>query len=561
MVSFAFYGRVGSRWLQDPQASREWQIRRARSLIEPHGGVIVAEYFDIGHSRALPWHRRPRASQLLDALAQPDRGFQAVVIGEPQRAFYDNQFSLTFPLFIHYGVPLWVPEVGGPIDPGSEAHDLAMTLFGSMSKGERMRVKTRVRAAMQAQAHIQGRFLGGRPPYGYQLADAGAHPNPGKAHLGARLHCLEPDPVTAPVVGRIFALFLDGHGYYAIAELLTRCGVPSPSGYDPARNAHRDGRAWNKYAVRAILMNPRYTGYEVWNRQRRDEVLLDVRDVAAGYTSKMRWNDPDQWVWSEQPAHPPLVSRETFDQVQRLIGSRSRAGRPRKPRATARPYVLRGRLRCGLCERCMQGNWVREEAYYRCRYPAQYAIATTMRHPKSVNLREADLLPHLDGWIAELFDPANLDATCAQLVGFTNNDADSNEVARAHHAIRECDLGLRRYRAALEQGANPETVGQWINGATATKTATQQRLRELRHRDDVARFTAEQVRDLVGQVGAIVDQFAAADPADRAGLYQQLGIELIYRPTERLVLASADLRWHIEGVGGGDLNPHALTGH
>ncbi|HZD68433.1 MAG TPA: hypothetical protein VFA45_05815 [Actinomycetes bacterium] len=57
---------------------------------------------------------------------------------------------------------------------------------------------------------------------------------------------------------------------------------------------------------------PPYTGYEVWNRQRRDEVLLDVvRDVAAGYTSKMRWNPPDQWLWSERPAHPPLVSRES----------------------------------------------------------------------------------------------------------------------------------------------------------------------------------------------------------------------------------------------------------
>lgn len=68
---------------------------------------------------------------------------------------------------------LWVPEVGGPIDPGSEAHDLAMTLFGSQSKGERMRIKTRVRAAMRAQTAIQGRFLGGRPPYGYRLVDAG----------------------------------------------------------------------------------------------------------------------------------------------------------------------------------------------------------------------------------------------------------------------------------------------------------------------------------------------------------------------------------------------------
>jgi hypothetical protein len=124
-------------------------------------------------------------------------------------------------------------------------------------------------------------------------------------------------------------------------------------------------------------------------------------------------------------------------------------------------------------------------------------------------------------------------------------------VARAHHTIRECDLALRRYRAALEQGAHPETVSQWINSATATKTAAQQRLRELRHDYDVARYTIEQIRDLVRQIGAIVEQFADADPADRAGLYEQLGVDLLYKPTERLVLATADLGRDSEGVGGG----------
>jgi hypothetical protein len=31
--------------------------------------------------------------------------------------FYGNQYGLTFPLFEQYGVPLWVPEVGGPSAP------------------------------------------------------------------------------------------------------------------------------------------------------------------------------------------------------------------------------------------------------------------------------------------------------------------------------------------------------------------------------------------------------------------------------------------------------------
>lgn len=134
------------------------------------------------------------------------------MIGEPQRAFYGNQFGLTFPAFTHYDVGLWVPEVGGAVDPGSEAHDLVMSLYGGMSKGERMRIKTRVRSAMASQAAIEGRYLGGRPPYGYLLADAGPHPNPGKAANGQRLRRLAPDPVAAPVVRRIFEEYANDRG-------------------------------------------------------------------------------------------------------------------------------------------------------------------------------------------------------------------------------------------------------------------------------------------------------------------------------------------------------------
>jgi hypothetical protein len=74
----------------------------------------------------LPWQRRREATALLAALKRPDRGFDQVVIGEPHPAFYGNQFGLTFPLFIHYGVRLWVPEVGGALDPDNEAHDQVM---------------------------------------------------------------------------------------------------------------------------------------------------------------------------------------------------------------------------------------------------------------------------------------------------------------------------------------------------------------------------------------------------------------------------------------------------
>ena len=396
---FAFYGRVSTEDQQDPQSSRAWQLRRSKDLIEPSASVVVAEFFDVGQSRALPWKRRPEAARLLESFRDPDRGFEAVVIGEPQRAFYGPQFALTFPLFEHYGVELWVPEVGGRVDPGSEAHDLLMTLFGGMSKGERARIRTRVRAAMAAQAATEGRFLGGRPPYGYRLVDAGPHPIPAKAAQSIRLHGLEPDPLTAPVVVRIFEEYVSGTGLYAIAEELTRDGIPSPAAYDRRRNPHRSGEAWSKSAVRAILLNPRYTGISVWGRQRREEVLLDVEDVAAGHRTRMVWNAPGAWVRSVDSSHEAVISQQLFEHAQRRLVANRGVLAHRKPRAGRHPYVLRRLIHCGLCQRRMQGNWNNGQPYYRCRYPSEYALANRVRHPKTVYVREAQLLPpSMGGW-------------------------------------------------------------------------------------------------------------------------------------------------------------------
>lgn len=84
-MQVAFYGRVSTEDQQDPEASRGWQIARARQLVEPLGGTVVEEFFDIGLSRSLPWKRRPEAARLLDAFKNPARGFDAVagIIANP----------------------------------------------------------------------------------------------------------------------------------------------------------------------------------------------------------------------------------------------------------------------------------------------------------------------------------------------------------------------------------------------------------------------------------------------------------------------------------------------
>ncbi|GAA0682333.1 hypothetical protein GCM10010193_40090 [Kitasatospora atroaurantiaca] len=250
-LRFAFYGRVPTEDHQDPATSRAWQLQRAEAVVSGHGR-IVAQYFDIGHSRVLPWARRPEAAALVADLADPDRGFDAVIIGSSERAFYGNQFTVMAPLFEHLGVALWVPELGGVVDPKIAGHEELMVLLGILAKREITRTRIRARTAMFVQTRDQGRYLGGRPPYGYRLVDAGPHPSRAFARRGLRLQRLDIDPHTAPIVRWIFAQRLAGHAIARIARALNDSGIPCPSASDPERNPHRDGRRWSVPTVRAL---------------------------------------------------------------------------------------------------------------------------------------------------------------------------------------------------------------------------------------------------------------------------------------------------------------------
>jgi hypothetical protein len=83
-LRFAFYGGISTADYQDRASSRAWHYEAAADLVTGRG-VIVAEYFDVGCSRRLAWDQRPQAATLLDAITDPSRGFDAVVVGEYER--------------------------------------------------------------------------------------------------------------------------------------------------------------------------------------------------------------------------------------------------------------------------------------------------------------------------------------------------------------------------------------------------------------------------------------------------------------------------------------------
>jgi len=93
--------------------------------------------------------------------------------------------------------------------------------------------------------------------------------------------------------------------------------------------------------VRSVLDNPRYTGYAIFGRWAKHEMLLDPEDVAAGHVVRFRRANPDRVVRSRQPGAPrDCVGRGLHPGAAGAPvegGWRSEDGRARPSAAGGRP--------------------------------------------------------------------------------------------------------------------------------------------------------------------------------------------------------------------------------
>lgn len=566
------YARTSTDDQQSPEDSLGWQVSLAKALTSGRAD-IVAVVHETDCSRSIPWARRPRASQLLAELYDADRGWDGIVVGEPQRAFGSAmQVQTILPQFADAGVTLWCPEVGGPVDPHSEAHDLMLNLFGGLSKAERRRLQTRVRAAKQQQV-TSGRFQGGRPPYGYRLVPTETpHPNPEKARWGVMLQCLEVDPETAPWVQKIFAWRIEGLGWKAIAEKLDGLAVPCPSAFDPERNPHRSGRAWGTTTVQQIVKNPRYRGDDAYGRYRKVERLYDRHDPSAGYVSKLVPQPENDWVMVKG-AVPALVSSEEWTKAQPEHAPTGRGGRRYDGPSQ---YALRGLIRCQACGRVMQGSTSGRAAgrlavHYRCVYRNAYPADSG--HAKRLTVAENRLLPLIDRWLDRLFDADHIDATIAALIEASGHlQQDPPEVIAARRAAKDAEERLDRHIRAINSGIDPALLVDETRQAQADLAKAQAVLDADAARHATSVLTQAAVRSVLlrhqGLPGLLRD-VATAD--ERRQLYAGLGLTLTYerrqvhgqtrelcKPSIAAPAGPAD-PWSNYTCRRGDLNPHVLA--
>ena len=127
----------------------------------------------------------------------------------------------------------------------------------------------------------------------------------------------------ARVVRLIYALFLEGTTFGAIAATLTAEGIPSPSGKE----------TWRVSTVKSILQNEKYSG----------NALLQKEFTVDFLTKKKKKNEGEIPQYFVENSHPAIVSPETFDLVQSEIRRRKESGQ----RAGASPFI--GKIFCTEC--------------------------------------------------------------------------------------------------------------------------------------------------------------------------------------------------------------------
>ena len=456
-VRVAFLGRTSTEDQQDPRQSLLRQLGNSKSAI-PEPWVIVAHFYDVESGRMelaergrkgnyerfdIPIARDGGVADLMEEAGRRDRRFDVVICESVSRVARRAFEGLSIERELERAeVPLFAANE--PITlHGSRAQRILQRRI-NQSVAEYEVLNTLEQSWGGLCTHVREGWNIGKPPYGYK-AKTYKHPNPTKAAKGHTKTRLEPDGVRGEAVTQMALWrYHEGLGYDTIADRLNadlaKYPPPEPPGKTRARGA------WGKTSVYDVLRNPKYTGFQVFNRR-------------ASRSRRGKVNDPVKWVWSNEPAHEPLIPTWMYDEMAARSQSRrgSRAeNTPNTHPATKRTYVLRGMVFCG-CGRRMFGNHRHGRAYYMCwprnnnrGRPDVYAIHNAHY------IREDDVLDAVARFFADrVFGPQRREIFAADLAGVDGRAARERDAERQRLQRVVADAA-KRQESVLRQAQDGE---------------------------------------------------------------------------------------------------------
>lgn len=296
---------------KDRAESESIQNQKALLLEYAHkqGWAVYGVYADEDYSGLR--EDRPAFREMLQAA---EKGKFSILLCKTQSRFTRN--AVTAERYLHGLFPLWgirFITVVDHVDTALRANKKARQINSLVNEWYSEELSENIRAVFRRKME-EGQFLGNYAPYGY-LKDSACR------------HHLIVDWETAPIVEKIYGLYLSGLSCKMIAERLTAEAIPTPTQVKKQRGqdlGRRDCEKWSVGTVRKILRNPVYLGHMVQGKE--EKISFKER--------KTRELPKNQWIVVEN-THEAIIKQEIFDAVGRRMAQRQKS-----PSETKNPPVI-----------------------------------------------------------------------------------------------------------------------------------------------------------------------------------------------------------------------------
>lgn len=414
-VRAALYLRVSTARQAEHDVSIPDQKRQGEAYCETRNLQLVETFIEPGASATND--RRPEFQRMIEAGTSKPAPFDVVVVHSFSRFFRDH-FELEFYVrkLAKNGVKLVsiTQEMGD--DPMHVMMRQIMALFDEYQSKENAK---HVMRALKENAR-QGFWNGSLPPIGYRTVAA--------EQRGAKVKKkLEIDPLHADTVRLIYRLALEGDG------ITGQMGVKNIVSYLNSRRIFtRDGGRWGIGQVHRILTRRTYMGEHEFNKRSKTKELKPVSEIVT------------------VPV-PPIIDRETFDAVQKLLKARNPKVMP--ARVISGPTMLTGLIHCAKCGGAMtirtgKGGRYR---YYACSMKARQG--PTACEGMAVPMEKLDdlVVNHLE---KQLLQPERLETVLAAALDRREEHAERRRehIAELNKRSAESELRLKRLYDAIEAG-------------------------------------------------------------------------------------------------------------
>ncbi len=289
-------------------------------LAKDRGYCIAKTYYEVVSGESIA--ARPEIQKLLDEISTGQ--YAGVLVVDLERLARGNGADQAYisQVFQFSGTKIITPMK--TYDPSNEFDEEYFEFGLFMSRREYKTINRRLLRGRDSSAS-EGKYIHSIAPYGYEKVKL-------KDEKGFTLH---PHPEEAPVVKKVFELFLQDYGTKRIANYLNDLAVPT-----------RHGEQWNYSTISNMLTNPVYMGKirRGWSRQ--------VRFIEGGVVKKkiQRQKELENYQIYDG-LHPALVSEERFLQAQERRREKQPDARVKKELELQNAFA--GLLFCARCGKRM----------------------------------------------------------------------------------------------------------------------------------------------------------------------------------------------------------------